>query len=110
MYGLPKVHKVDVPLRPILSANNTPTYNLAKYLVSILTPFTCNEYTIKNSFEFAREVTSINNSNSCHMCSFDVQSLFTQIPLAETINIMIDLVFENNQHFHSFNRNNLKNY
>ena len=42
------------------------------------------------------------------MCSFDVQSLFTQIPLAETINIIIDLVFENNQYFHSFNKKQFK--
>ena len=31
LYGLPKVHKVNVPLRPILSALGTHSYNLAKY-------------------------------------------------------------------------------
>ena len=40
MYGLPKVHKTKLPLRPVLSAYNTPSYCLAKYLVSLLEPFT----------------------------------------------------------------------
>ena len=35
-YGLPKIHKPDVPLRPIVAS---PTYNLAKYLAEILKPF-----------------------------------------------------------------------
>ena len=41
MYGLLKVHKdmiIDncLPFRPILSAINTPTYKLTKFLVPIL--------------------------------------------------------------------------
>ena len=35
LYGLPKVHKKNFPLRPILSACNTTAYNMAKYLVPI---------------------------------------------------------------------------
>ncbi len=31
LYGLPKVHKVNVPIRPILSAINTFNYNLANF-------------------------------------------------------------------------------
>ena len=37
-YGLPKIHKADIPLRPITSCINSPTYNLSKHLVSILSP------------------------------------------------------------------------
>ncbi|XP_071052133.1 uncharacterized protein [Onthophagus taurus] len=40
IYGLPKIHKPDVPLRPIVSAINSPTYQLAKHLAKILSPFT----------------------------------------------------------------------
>ena len=60
MYGLYKVHKQEVdgcsPFRPILSALQTPTYNLAKFLVPILDPLTKNEYTVKDSFHFAEEI------------------------------------------------------
>ncbi|KAG8236898.1 hypothetical protein J437_LFUL018742 [Ladona fulva] len=38
LYGLLKIHKDGVPLRPIVSTTNSPTYNLAKYLASLLSP------------------------------------------------------------------------
>ncbi|KAG8235747.1 hypothetical protein J437_LFUL016162 [Ladona fulva] len=43
LYGLPKVHKVGVPLRPlsfktIVSSISSPTYPLAKYLAGLLSP------------------------------------------------------------------------
>ena len=36
LYGLPKVHKRDVPLRPILSSIGTAGYNTAKFFVLLL--------------------------------------------------------------------------
>ena len=60
MYGNCKVHKQQVdgcpPFRPILSALQTPTYNLAKFLVPLLNPLTKNEYTVKDSFQFVEEI------------------------------------------------------
>ncbi|XP_020298905.1 uncharacterized protein LOC109863122, partial [Pseudomyrmex gracilis] len=40
LYGLPKIHKNNIPLRPIVSAINSPTYDLACFLVSILESLT----------------------------------------------------------------------
>ena len=37
-YGLPKVHKQPVPLRPIISANGTFCHATAKYLAQLLAP------------------------------------------------------------------------
>ena len=37
-YGLPKIHKDNIPLTPIVSAINSPTYQLSKELARILTP------------------------------------------------------------------------
>ena len=65
--------------RPILSAINTPGYKLAKFLVPILEPLTHNDYTVHDSFTFAKEVTSFDSS--LFMASLDVESLFTNIPL-----------------------------
>ena len=60
MYGNFKVHKQQVdgcpPFRPILSVLQTPTYNLAKFLVPILNHLTKNKYTVKDSFQFAKEI------------------------------------------------------
>ena len=35
-YGLPKIHMVNCPMHPIISACGTSTYNLAKYLTFFL--------------------------------------------------------------------------
>ena len=59
LYGNPKVHKPVVDnmpkFRPILSAINTRGYNLAKFLIPILEPLTDNEFTVKDSFSFAKK-------------------------------------------------------
>ena len=94
MYGLPKIHKNNYPIRPILSACNTPGYGLAKYLVPILSPITTNEYTIKGSFSFAKELCNTPAKDS-FIASFDVKSLFTNIPLNETIDIILYELFDN---------------
>ena len=87
MYVSCKVHKASVgncpPFWPILSALNTPTYKLAKFLVPILKPLTTNEFTLKDSFHFAEEI--VNQQHYLFMCSLGVDSLLTYIPLEETI-------------------------
>ena len=97
MYGLCKVHKGVLvndpapPFRPILSAIGTCSYNIAKFFVPILKQFTINEYTVKDSFSFCKEI--IDQNPNLYMASFDVQSLFTNIPLDETINICVDMIY-----------------
>ena len=100
IYGLPKTHKTGTPLRPILAAYNLATYPLAKYLVPMLSHLTRNEYSIKNSYEFADTIPQ-QNSNS-FMVSFDIVSLFTNIPLGEVIGIILDKVFCNTNYFNGF--------
>ena len=86
LYGLPKIHKNGCPIRPIMSALGTFNYKLSKFLVPLLAPITVNEYTVKDSFSFAKEVCDLNFEN-CFIASFDIKSLFTNIPLTETIDI-----------------------
>ena len=91
LYGLPKIHKQDVPIRPILAAYNLPSYALAKFLNNLLESYAYNdEYILKNSYEFANLIQ--NYDSRFHMSSFDVVSLFTNIPLEETIDIIINII------------------
>ena len=107
LYGLPKVHKDEVPLRPILAAYNSPNFALAKYLVPLLSALTTNCYSLSNSSKFVPEILS-QNSNS-FMVSYDVQSLFTNVPLKETINIILDKLFPSpTTLFNGFNVQNFK--
>ena len=95
LYGLAKIHKPTKdgvpPFRPILSDIGSPTYKLAKFFVPLLAPLTSNEYTIKDSFSFAEEL--LTYDSNLVMASFDVESLFTNIPLKETIDLCVDLLF-----------------
>ena len=93
LYGLPKIHKQNVPVRPIVSACNTHNFKLSKRLVPIIEKFSINEYTLKNSYDFVNSVQSIPNANSLYMCSLDVESLYTNVPLDDSINILLDNMF-----------------
>ena len=87
LYGLPKIHKIDTPIRPFHSVIGTAGYNIVKFFVPILAPITSNEYTIKASFSFVEEILATPNANSFVMTSFDIKSLLTNISLEETIDI-----------------------
>ena len=109
LYGLPKIHKANVPLRPILSAIGTHSFNLAKFLVSLLHPISLSSYVIINSFSFIQELFSLDlNTDDLVMASFDVTSLFTNIPLDETIQIILDQLFSTNRLFPGISRKELK--
>ena len=75
LHGLCKVHKQLVdncpPFRLIMSAIKILTYNLAKILVPLLEPITT-MYTIKNSFEFSKEIAD--QYPGYFMASLDVES------------------------------------
>ena len=70
---------------PILSAINKATYGCAKVFISLLKCFTLNEYTHKDSFGFANDVTNQNSNR--FMASLDVDSPFANVVLDETIKI-----------------------
>ena len=108
MYGLPKTHKPGkLKFRPILSALGTVNYNVAKFLVPLLEPLTKNDYTVKNSFEFVDEISRL-KSDKYVMASFDIESLFTNIPIDETINIICDSIFGKVKKFKKFSKPQFK--
>ena len=109
LYGLPKVHKRSVPLRPIMAAYNTATYKLAKFLVPILSPLTTNDYTVKNSYDLTDSLSNCRLPASYYMCSYDVQSLFTNIPINETIDICSKLMFQGVDLFRGMTKSVFKN-
>ena len=78
-------------LRPILSAINSPTYKLSQYMNKLLKPFTTNQYTAKDSFSFTTDISK--QDTAMYMSSLDVDSLFTNIPLKETVKICSNLLF-----------------
>ena len=103
LYGLPKTHKLGNPIRPILSTLNTFNYKVAKYLVPILEPLTTNAFTLKNSYDFVKELQTLEVKNTV-MASFDIKSLFTNIPLNETIQIVTNQLFKDHDTYLNYTK------
>ena len=100
IYGTPKTHKFSSSdsfpkLRPIVSSIGTFNYNLARFLCDLLSPLVPNDYSCKDAFSFVSEIKNANLSVK-FLVSYDVTSLFTNIPLQETIDIAINLIFNQN--------------
>ena len=91
MYGLPKIHKAGSPLRPILSMVGTFNHGLAKWLASSLGELRQARSMAKNSFSLTYLAES--ELTDGHFVSIDVVSLFTNIPVEETITVILDALF-----------------
>ena len=91
LYGLPKIHKVEVPLRPIVTTIGSPTYNLSKWLGKILSPLAGKtKSNVKNSVHFIQMVREMTFKENDWMVSFDVVNLFTRVPVDETLDETLD--------------------
>ncbi|XP_075528916.1 uncharacterized protein LOC142560562 [Dermacentor variabilis] len=82
IYGLPKVHKPCVPLRPIVDFTRSPLYRLSGYLHQVLGPLAGKTAThISSSSAFVEKVRDISMDEDDIMVSFYVKSLFTSVPV-----------------------------
>lgn len=90
-YAVPKIHKPNIPYRLIVSSIYEPTYNLSKWLPSLLN--CCKnkyKYNIKNSFEFSKFIQSNRIiPKNFEICSLDVVLLFKNVSIELVINIII---------------------
>jgi len=58
-------------------------------------PLAINHYTITDTFEFVNEVNALTLNDGDVLVSYEVSSLFTNVPLDETIHILADKAFAN---------------
>ncbi|BHF83697.1 hypothetical protein SprV_0902684100 [Sparganum proliferum] len=97
-YGLPKVHKVGAPLRPIVSLKGSPKYGLAKWLFRRLKFLTAESVTtVSSSAHFLENLIGVSLHPNEVMVSFDVTSLFTSILLdlaIETIELLLQSKYD----------------
>ena len=74
------------PFRPIVSSIGTYNYNLSKFLCTLLDPHVPAQYNTRDTFSFVQEINQLPTKGN-FMVSFDVESLFTNIPLEECIDL-----------------------
>lgn len=87
IYGLVRVHKKDLPPRPIVSTVNSATYFLSKLLCQeIKKGLTTPESHVNNSLDFIKKVKDFIIPDDHILISLDAVSLFASIPQQLVIN------------------------
>ena len=92
-YGNPKIHKRlnNPPLRPIISQIGTVTYDVSKQLNNIIRKYMPRKYTVQSTYEF---ITMLKDQRyNGKLASMDVESLFTNVPVLRTIEIILENVY-----------------
>ena len=83
IYGLPKIHKAQYPLRPIVSFIGSPLYGISKLLANTITASLPNsQFAVKNSYHMVERVRGLILPDNYILVSLDVTSLFTNITLS----------------------------
>ena len=88
-YGLPKIHRKNIPLRPIVSSIGSVSYGMAKELARIIKPLMGNsQHHVHNSKQFADEIKEMKLEEEECITSYDVTALFTSIPVPSALDII----------------------
>ena len=103
-YGNAILHKLatfvtvdQLLLRPIVWNIGTASYQIAKHLVKLLLPLSKNQYTINSTKSFMSFIKHQKVPDGRKVVSFDVVSLFTNVPLDTTIEIILKRIYDNNE-------------
>ena len=102
LYGKEKIDKLDtngkvyhLPIRAKISNIGTATYHLPKYLAQLLKPLSKSQYTLKSTKEFTKKIKKQKIPKDYTMVSsFHAALLFKNIPLEDTINVILRRIYE----------------
>ena len=81
-------------LRTIIANTGTATYETARYLAELLAPLGKSKYTISNTKDFMTMLKMETIPKRFKMISFNVKSLFTNVPYEETIDIILNKIYD----------------
>ena len=103
LYATAKTHKFDnlkdinsnnLKFRPIIDQTGTFTYNASKVIADYLKPLSNNKYTIQDTQQFPEMITSLPSLlNDEEYVSYDVDSLFTNVPFTDTIDYILHQIY-----------------
>ncbi|XP_062710541.1 uncharacterized protein LOC134288748 [Aedes albopictus] len=99
IYGLPKTHKENRPMRPVVSTIGSATYKIARYLSDIIGNVVGKtNFHVRNSFEFADQITGVQTDEGEVLFSLDVVSLYTNVPVDYALRCLEERWTEIEQH------------
>ena len=95
LYGTIKIHKPEHSLHQIISKMPTPIYELKKTTIKqLITPYSPRKYNIQSTDELIQVIHTIKSNNGI-LALLDVENLFTNVPINETVDIIIKIIYNN---------------
>ena len=104
MYGSAKTHKFDsydqitvenLKLRPIMDQSGTMVYTAAQIIAEYIRPLNDSKFIIKDTLTFPDILAEKDLQEDEEDVSYDVESLFTNVPVEETIEYILDEIYVN---------------
>ena len=96
LYGLAKVHKTIIPTRPVLSMPGSAYYAIGNQVGEWLSEVPECQINTSNK-QIVDTIKDIELDSSRQLVSFDVVSLYTNVPVLEAINCCADLLYSGRQ-------------
>ena len=92
-FGLPKVHKNNIPVRPIVFSIGSVCYNLARFISDLLSPVVGKSpHHIQNSQDFVTSIKDLKLDDKEILTSYDVTALFTSVPVDGALEVIKELL------------------
>ena len=101
IYFLKKLHKQPISVRPIVSHVNSATSNISAFIDTLLKPIVKEiPHILSNSIEIAEDLLTTPCSNNTTLVTMDVTSLYPNIPIQESITVILNIIKEYNNPTH----------
>ena len=100
LYGLPKIHKPHVPIRPVVSYVSAPAYKLAKKYNSVFLEHSKFQpsRSVTNTSDLINKIKNMDLPSNSRLVSFDVSNLFTNVPVSKALEAASDLLAQSHTH------------
>ena len=94
LYSLIKLHKINKPIRPIISSCDSSTYKLSKFILNFFKDKIQFKptYTINNRSDLIDSIRQTKLPKTFTLVSFDIENLYSNIPIAETLQLIKNIV------------------
>ena len=105
LYGTAKRHKLaiqndvttSITFQPIIDQSGSYTYNAAQVISDYMRPLCKNVYTITATQTFSWQPTYLLSEDDAEDVSYDLESLFTNIPVLQTIDYITEQIYAHNK-------------
>jgi hypothetical protein len=88
--GLIKLHKPDLPIRPVVNWRNAPAYKMSRSFIQKIKELAPLPYAfnVKNTARLIQDLKKTPIQPSHTFASLDISNMYSNIPLAETRHVL----------------------